>query len=91
MLKIDSADNSSINFSTKARLGYKYDIQMEKFNFLNFCDSKFSNLSLCSKPNSEIVNFTKLLVLESTEHSKPPNSLVRNDDPSRLKYDELQS
>ena len=38
------------------------------------------------------MNFAEVLQLlaqENADHSKPPNSLVINDDPSRLQYDEL--
>ena len=49
--------------------------------FLKFSDSNFSHPGLCSKPNGDIVNFdSQLLVLENTDHSKPPNSLVITDD-----------
>ena len=55
--------------------------------FLKFCDSNFSFSELCSKPAGEIVNLAtdlQLLALENTDHSKPTNSLVINNDPSRL-------
>ena len=58
---------------------------------LKFCDSNFSNPVLCSKPPGEIemIQFARLAAvssgdLENTDHSKPTNSLVINDDPSRL-------
>ena len=53
---------------------------------LKFSDSNFSHPGLCSIPSGEIVNFARLelLVLENTDNSKPHNSLVINDDLSRL-------
>ena len=55
--------------------------------FLKFCDSNYSYPGLCSKPTDKIVDFAKnlkLLVLENTDNSKPPNSLVMKDDPARI-------
>ena len=52
--------------------------------FLKFSDSKFSHPGLCSKPSDNIVNFARLATVSSgeyTDHSKPPNSLVINNDP----------
>ena len=61
--------------------------------FLRFCDSDFSHPGSARNPlaRSWILQDLKLLVLENTDNSKPRNSLVINDDPSRLQRDELQS
>ena len=64
--------------------------------FLKVCDSNFSHPGLCLKSTGEIVNFAGLARLAAVSFGeyrsfKPPNSLVINDDLSRLKCDELQS
>ena len=54
--------------------------------FFNFMSRIFLTLILCLKPTGETVNFARnaavsLYVLENTDNSKSPNSLVINDDP----------
>ena len=51
----------------------------------------FHITGLCSKPTDEIMNFVRLAAVSSGEYGSFKTSLVINDEPSRLKCDELQS
>ena len=73
--------NCIYKFNLNSIIGNKYEIRSGKF-IKNFLIRTFPHPGLCSKPNDEIVNFTRLGSGEYRPYSKPPYLLVINDDPS---------